>query len=266
MKKQKPSSIPVKLIGSIIVVLVCLFIIGSLWKGLKNTEYFKIKDIIAVGVAADLSYLKGRNIFEIDLNKEAEYLLRVYPGYKDVRLIRILPNCLFVRCLKRQPLAYVKLYRYFYVDSNSVIFNADNQVIDADLPVILGLETKIFAPKDGRSYKDVKELRLALDIIKSLSLNKGDGDYKIKKIDASNLVNASFYLCFLPRPAGLSKDSNIKDNDFLLEVRTGQDHLGDKINILSSLLSQMNNERFNIKYIDLRFKEPVIKFRDLEKK
>ncbi|MFH0790326.1 MAG: cell division protein FtsQ/DivIB [Candidatus Omnitrophota bacterium] len=249
MKKQKPSSIPVKLIGSIIVVLVCVFIIGSLWKGLKNRDYFRIKDIIANGFAADVSYLKGRNIFEIDLNKEAEYLVRTYPCYKIVKLIRILPNRLFLRCLKRQPLAYVKLYRYFYVDSNSVIFNADNQVIDADLPVILGLEAKIFSPKDGKNYNDVKELGLALDIIKSLSLNKGDGEYKIKKIDASNLVNASFYLC-------------LEGNDFLLEVRTGHEHIGDKINILSSLLAQMNKERFNIKYIDLRFKEPVIKFRD----
>lgn len=260
MKKQKLKSLPVKLIFSIVISLVCFFIIGSLGKVLKNTDYFKIKDIIADGAADDLSYLKGRNIFGIDLDKEAEYILQAYPGYNTVRIIRILPNRLFVRCIERQAAAYLKLYRYFYVDNNSVIFDADNLMIDADLPVISGLEKKILAPKPGRSYKEIKELSLALEIIKGFALVKGNKEYKIKRIDAANLMNTSFYLGFLPETAGLSRANTI-NNDFL-EVRTGQEYIGGKLNLLSSLLSQMNNERSKIKYIDLRFKDPVIKFRD----
>ena len=44
-----------------------------------------------------------------------------------------------------------------------------------------------------------------------------------------------------------------------LEIKIGQDNIRDRINILSNLLIQLRDELGNIKYIDLRFKEPVIK-------
>ncbi len=169
----------------------------------------------------------------------------MYPSYKKIRVIRILPNRLFVDFIKRKPLAYIKLYRYFCVDEDMVLFDASGQLEEKDLPVILGLDTKIFGPKSGKIY-NIKELALALNIIKEVRRNKMSKVYAIDRIDVTNLSNASFFIL------------NV------LEIRVGQDDIKDKIDILNSLLIQLKNDFGNIKYIDLRFKEPVIKLKDVK--
>jgi cell division septal protein FtsQ len=46
-----------------------------------------------------------------------------------------------------------------------------------------------------------------------------------------------------------------------LEVRIGQDNTKARIELLEDLLNQTKNELNKIKYIDLRFKDPAIKFK-----
>ena len=231
------------LILIVIIFLGLIFITGSSLRTLKTLDYFKLKDIIVKETASgDLSYLKGRNIFSINLKEESRYAAQLYPDYKKVRLIRILPNRLFVDFIRRRPLAYIKLYRYFCVDEDAVLFDMSESEKE-DLPVILGLDTKIFGPKTGQKY-NIKELATSLDIIKEVQKNKILKDYKIKKIDVVSLSNTSFFTA-----SGL-------------EIKLGQDNIKDKINILSGLLPQVKNDLGNIKYIDLRFKEPLIKLND----
>jgi hypothetical protein len=45
----------------------------------------------------------------------------------------------------------------------------------------------------------------------------------------------------------------------------GSDNIPAKMQLLSTVLMQMRSTAANIKYIDLRFKEPVIKFKHMEK-
>lgn len=246
MRRQRPE-FPLKLISSIIIIfLTVFFIIGYLDRIRRNSEYFKIKDIVAKGVdSIDLSNFKGRNIFMLNLQEESKRLSALYPTYKRIRLIKVLPNRLFVDFISRKPLGIVKLYRYFCVDEDATLFDVPAQLQKLDLPLILGLDTKIFGPKPGRIY-NIKELNLALDIIKEVDKNRNLKDYKIKIIDVANLANATFFL-----------------NEGL-EIKLGGDDIRNKINILSSLLIQLKSEQRNIEYIDLRFKEPVIKFKNVQ--
>ena len=242
MKKQKQ-----KLLFNVILIVIfflgLIFIIGSLLRSLKALDYFKIEDIIVKETASvDLSYLKGRNIFTINLKEESRYASQLYPNYKKVRLIRVLPNRLFVDFIRRRPLASIKLYRYFCVDEDAVLFDMPDSGKE-DLPIILGLDTKIFGPKVGQKH-NIRELAVCLDIIKNVQENKLLKDYKIKRINVTDPSNASFF----------TADG--------LEIKLGQDNIKDKINILSGLLVQAKNDLGNIKYIDLRFKEPLIKFND----
>lgn len=237
----------------IIIFLAIIFVTGHLLRILKDSDYFKTKDIITYGTdsvdlsSVDLSYLKGRNIFLVDLQKESGYISQLYPTYKKVRLIRILPNRLFIDFLKRTPLGIVKLYRYFCVDDESVLFNLPyDKLKELNLPLILGLETKIFGPKSGKKY-NVRELALALNIIKEIEANKALKDYKIKKIDVANPAHASFFI-----------------NEGELEIKINEEDIKDKVNILSNLLIQLKKDLANIRYIDLRFKEPVIKLKDVK--
>lgn len=255
MKKPKINLLPAikikpllrNFIISIIVFIAIIILMGYGLRKLKRLDCFKIKDVMVnERKAQEFSYLVGRNIFNIDLSNESALISQLYPNYHKIRIIRVLPNRLFVNFIVRSPLAFVKLYRYFYVDENCVLFDRRTGQVVPDLPVITGLETKIFGAKSGKKY-NVKELGLALDIIKELNNNKALRDYKIKVIDVSNPMNSSVFL------------------EGGLEIKIGQEDLGKRINLLSTLLTNMKNDLKHIKYIDLRFKEPVIKFKNVTK-
>ncbi len=240
------------------IIAVPVLIFGYAGRYFKKSNYFKIKDTVSnQDNAIDLAYLKGQNIFSVDLKMQAQYLCGIYPVYKNIRLARILPCRIFIDFIKRKPLAYLKLYKYFLVDQDAVLFDAP-QSADMDLPVILGLETKIFGPRAGNKI-EAKELAYALNIIKKIQANRALRSWKIEKIDLISPLNASFFIVSTlknPDPRAGESDSGP------LEVKIGQAGLEYKINILSGLLIQLQKDRFNIKYIDLRFKEPVVKFRD----
>lgn len=267
----KLKNLPIKLIIFIIIFLATGFIIGHIGKTLKNSDYFKIKDIlVSKGESGEFFYLKGQNIFNIDLRRESGYISEIYPTYKKIRLIRVLPNRIFVDFIRRQPLGLIKLYRYFSVDEDQVLFDVTGELQEIDLyhpytkgrdlPVILGLETKIFGPKVGKKY-NIRELMLALNIIKELNSNRALKDYKFKTVDVTNPTSASLFLQVPLQLSDFSKRRAAAGQEGL-EVKIGQYDVKNKINTLSTLLTQIKNELNNIKYIDLRFKEPVIKFKD----
>ena len=241
--------LPIKAIVVISVIFLALFFtLAFTIRRLKNLDYFTIKDIFSnADNLSNLSYLKGKNIFDLDSKKESKYISEIYPDYRNVRIIRVLPNRLYIDFVKRSPMAYVKLYRFFLVDSDLVLFNPPQTSSFEDLPVILGLETKIFGPSPGTRY-NIKELLFSLSVIKEFKKNKVLKDYKIKRISVANLRNASFFIALPGTPD--------------LELKMDEGNIITRINILAGLFSQMKNDLHNIKYIDLRFKEPVIKFNE----
>lgn len=271
MKKRKSKLLPKPLIG-IIGLFLILFFTAVLLKTLaKESDFFRIKEVIVrdealpslpateplaasearrEAIPIDLSYLKGHNIFAVDLAAQEDYLSQVSPGYRKIRLVKIFPDKIFADFIARRPVACVKLYRYFYLDQDRVLYGAPSETDIANLPVIFGLETKLFGPKQGVRY-NIKELITAFNIIKLAGSNKVLKDLQIKKINLADSANTFFTL--MPKAASGSEG---------LEVKIGQDYLADKINILSSLLADERNDWGNIKYIDLRFKDPVIKFKN----
>ena len=252
MKKLK-TGFPAKLTVLIVIALAGIILVRIFFLALRSSDYFKIRDVIVSATnPTDVSYLLGRNIFSVDLYKEASSIASRAPSYKRICLIRILPDRLFIDFIKRKPEALVKLYRSFLVDNDGVLFEIPKQEPTLDLPVIIGLDTKIFGVKTGIKY-NINELNLALNIIRGIKRNRAFRDYRIKKIDVSSSVNTAFFI----------KD-HIDQQGF--EVKIGQGDIEDKVTILSSLLTQMNKDRFNIKYIDLRFKEPVIKLINSDKR
>jgi len=246
MKKQK-YHFPVKLILSLLAwLLLFTFMLAFLWRAITAIDYFKVKEIIAPAGAkiTGLSYLEGRNIWALDLKKESRFLSSLNPTYKRIRLVRVFPDRLFLDLYQRRALAYIKIFKYFCVDKEQVLFDASLEVPDTDLPVITGLNNKLTAPALGRRYNS-PELALALNIISEFNSSGPLGSFKISTIDILNLNNASFFI--LPG----------------IEVRIGREGLKDKLNILSNLLLQPGQEPADIKYIDLRFKEPVVKLKDV---
>ncbi|MFA5411010.1 MAG: cell division protein FtsQ/DivIB [Candidatus Omnitrophota bacterium] len=241
--RLKKSAFRLILPPAIAVLAVFLFIYFA--RRVSNLDYFKIKDIMVNGRdSADLAYLKGQNIFRIDIRRESGYLGELYPDFKSIRLIKVFPNRLYVDFIKRKPLAMVKLYRYFCVDSESVLFDCPAEVTERDFPVITGLDTKIFGPKTGTRY-NLKELTLALNIIQEASRQRTLKNFQMKRVSVLNPDNVTF---FIERT----------------EVKIGGGNLKERMAILGTLLNQSEKGLEGIEYIDLRFKEPVIKLKHAE--
>jgi hypothetical protein len=247
----KARHLAVNLIIITVVFIVVVFTLGYVIKVLKDSRYFKIKDIVVSETDAEyFSYLKNRNIFYVDLIEESRYISGIYPVYSKIRLIRVLPNRLFIDFIRRKAIAYIKLYRYFCVDEDSTLFDDTATLSAIDLPVILGLETKIYGPRPGQKC-EVRELALALNIIKELNSSNELKSYKVKSVDVSSAAKASLLL-------------QMKTGQTVFEIRIGNGNIKQKVSALNALFSQTMNEAGNIRYIDLRFKEPVIKFKDVK--
>jgi len=245
-----------------IIFLALFFITSYIYKILGASDYFKIKEIITRdNSSVNLSYLKGKNIFRIDVEGESRYILESFPNYGRINLVRVLPDRIFVDFVERQPQALLKFYKYFALDKEGVLFTPSSQDLQAELPVILGLETKIFGPKPGKKY-NLKEINLVLNIIKEMNTNKTLKDYKIKKIDVTNPSNSTVFIALTHSNQDISVKKPQARPEELLEVRVGGEGVKDKFAVLAGIINQEKLNLTKIKYIDLRFKESVIKLRE----
>ena len=246
----------------IFAVILAIFLLATavFFNSLRNLSLFNIREItVKQGAAIDLAYLKGKNIFSVDLERESMYTWRRYPLYKKIRLIRVLPDRIYVDFVKRQPVALVKLNaKYFSVDDEVMFFDAKLILNPTDpawqsLPVILGLGPKIPNPKSACKYY-VPELDFGLKILREAEKNKGFKDYRIISLDLAGQDSAIIFLT-LPSIA----------NAGIVEVKLGKENIISRLRILEGLLYQFKKDWNSIKYIDLRFKEPAIKFHDMAK-
>lgn len=259
-RKQEP--LPVGLfVGLIIIVLVVSLAIGYIWKVISTADYFTIKEVmVRQPDVADFSYLKGKNIFCVNLNEEIRGILKDYPNYKKINLVRVLPNRIFVNFQERIPLAFVRLGKDYAVDETGTLFYIPLKPVDLGLPVISGLGSKLANARPG-SRNRVRELALALTIAAELNKNKVFREYRVSTIDVSSLANTTI---FISLPAELTVSVILGKNKIPkdLEVKVGQEDLKSKISFLAGLLVHNRADLAGIEYIDLRFKDSVIKLKD----
>ncbi|MCX5699337.1 MAG: hypothetical protein NTX01_06535 [Candidatus Omnitrophica bacterium] len=262
MRKQK-FNLPIKIISFLAIIsLVFSFILGYIWKVLTTADFFAVKMVYVRNSDNQFEYLKDRNIFSLNLSNEAWKAFLRCSDCRKVRFARILPNCIVVDFLKRKPVARVKFYKNFAIDEQGVLFLPNAAAEELELPVIYGLETKIFAPKPGISYKR-SELGLALSIINEFKANKAFAGFTLKRIDLASPGSAGFFM-LLPRQIA-NYTLAIPQTGWLgFEVRTGANNIRQKMMILGGLVIQERKEWANIKYIDLRFKEPLIKLNNVK--
>ena len=244
--KGRRSAFPIKAVVATLIFGILLSALLYLGYALANLDFFKIRYIISSrDNPIDFSYLQGRNIFKVDLKKESLRLSGLYPGYKKIKLVRVFPDRIFVNLLERKALAYLKLHRYFCVDESLVLFDLPKEMEEVGLTLILGVDRRIYDPTPGARV-NLKELALAIDIIKEARINPILRDYQIKTISVPSLNNASFSIAGGP------------------EVKISGNDIKSKIAILSSLVNQEKNNLGSIRYIDLRFREPVIKLKSAD--
>jgi len=240
----------------IIAVLIAAFVLSALGvygvQALKRLDYFNVKEVfiregnnIRPDRDKDFCYLIGKNVFALDLKKNAQFIKSMYPAYRTARLVRFLPNQLCVDLMKRTALACVGTQPLLYVDDHMIFFESIDAASEKSLPLITGINKEKQGFRLGARCSNPGVL-FAIRVVQQIRQTKALQGYPIERVDIHDASNVSLYF------------------SSQLEVRLGQERLKDSVRILGSLLNQVGNGISNIEYIDLRFKDPVIRFKGKE--
>ncbi|MFC1592461.1 cell division protein FtsQ/DivIB [Candidatus Omnitrophota bacterium] len=235
--KKKNSKLPPRIIfiGFLCLAAIVLALYFPL-RYLTNSVFFQIRDSV---------YFCGENIFSVNLDEQARRLTLAYPNYKSIVIHRVLPDRINVDFIPRQAVALVNLSENFYVDGEGVLFQPsvlpDN---NSQLPVIVGLGRRIPVARAGAKYSE-DSLQAILGFLNDVSNDENLSSWlKIKNI---NLANAGDIFLFLDSGCKINLGSSGSLDKDLLALQMLIDDLGPDI--------------AEIEYIDLRFREPVVKYK-----
>jgi cell division septal protein FtsQ len=181
----------------------------------------------------------GANIFLVDLKSFKDRIELKHPELRDIIVRRELPNRLIVQARRRLPVAQVYGDRMYLVDKNGV-FLKDAKSSGEDLPLISGVRV---SPYRGSSVQKEK-INKALFLIYALSQNDRLLKFKIKTIDMADSRNISFFL-------------NSSDAE-KVEIKIGEGEFNKRLDVLATVLEQLGRDINRVKYIDLRFEDPIV--------
>jgi len=215
---------------------------------LKNSPYFNIDGMFCseqdkLSKIEKLLKVKGKNIFSVNLKEVSRVIQEKYPGIFEISVTRVFPNKLRVAFKERIPLAKLSLpNNNFVIDNEAVILKVPEDFDDSVLPVINGSFIAFKDLKTGQKIKS-KNLNVALSILEYMSSPGQFKKYKVTELDTANVNKISFMV----------------DSDIQIIVR--EEDFKEKLKILNSLFDQLSQKVNNIKYIDLRFKDPIINYK-----
>ena len=245
----KKSSVNVSKIA-VIRAIVFLFIGFILFTGyvnavefLTSSPLFEIKDVMidrSIGFIdlRSLKDLKGNNIFKVDIRKIDRQIAQRYPYIAQLRVVRQLPDRILILAKKREPLMQIFIRKkYLILDTEGVALYYTLQ--PAALPQIYGIPLEhdwLFLGGHIRG----PELSKVVDILDAFKASPYLRKWRIHAVQAENLSKI---------------DLLVGEN---MHVILDQEDTQDKIDVLQMLISANKIDLNQVKYIDLRFKEPVI--------
>lgn len=211
-----------------------------------KSPYFIVENMSFVGKAPNstVNYgelermITGRNTFALKLSDIRKYMLKKYPELFELRLTRAFPNSVIAKMIMRKPVAQIYDENYYPVDKDCVILSGSKGTPEGGLPVISGVSSQI--SKQAGTKTDSRQVGKALELLKEINLSGILEEHKLVEIDISNLRNAIFFL----------------ENG--LEIKIGYEEYASRLNNLKAVLRDPKIRPADIRYIDLRFKEPVI--------
>ncbi|MDP1853358.1 MAG: hypothetical protein Q8L26_04065 [Candidatus Omnitrophota bacterium] len=231
-------------------VALCILLFFLLTRFLTASSYFDIKKImIKGGIKIDpLRYLLGENLLSIDLKSVEKKVFFDYPALERVEISRVLPDTLIIGIKARIPVAKLRLRKPYFIDLGGAVLDLPFEETGAGFPEIVGLEHKFLNPQGIKK----EYLNIALTLITEYSKIDFSKDYPIKDINLSDLSQVFFTIGLNShKVASTDKDTGI------IKVIIGKDDIVKKIKTLAVLLSKIKSNLGSVKYIDLRFKDPV---------
>ncbi len=231
----------------IIVILVISALVFTAQKAVEvlfESPYFRIKTIeidraLSFIDKRHLNVLKGKSVFTVDLKRLEQDLRTQYPQISQIKIIKKFPSRILIVAKKRLAFAQASIQAgTVLIDDQGVILSVGSPV-DKQLPLILGVtHHKRITPGVSLGGEDTLA---ALNIIKEFEDNNTHHlPYHLTKVDVANRWDIVFYL-----------SNNLK-------IIVDKNDIGRKMDLLALVLSENQLTRENVKYIDLRFKEPIL--------
>jgi len=247
-KKRTAKRLPKNLSRWVVSFLIFFVLAASAAWGLnvmfKFHPQFKIKHIkydMPVELRSKFTKYnayRGEPVLNVDLKALDSYTPQRYPYLEYIRITRQLPNCLTIEAKPRQPIARVN--PELLLDAKGVLFPNALGRDYSELIMVSGLVGS--RPALGRPVKS-KKLDLAYELLKKIKTSNILNAFGVPKINVSSLNNAYFII---------ATDT---------EIRIGDKDTAKRLIILEQIVSDARQELAQIKYIDLRFKDPVIGYK-----
>lgn len=217
-------------------------ILWVLWAVALRSEAFRITQVL-LPAQSSLKLpepLLGNNLWALDIQALARALHRQQPWLKTVRVVRELPSAIRIQAIERLPLAQVKLSQWYPVDRDGFILPEAGEEPSPNLIRILGFDRDRGGLNVGALNTDDR-LTTALRVVQSLRRTAGPMSRRLTAVDVTN-----------PQQLRLTLDGDT-------EVRCGAEtDLGVQLERLRATLKAISKQSMAVRYIDVRFKEPVI--------
>ncbi|MBL7070689.1 MAG: cell division protein FtsQ [Candidatus Omnitrophica bacterium] len=235
-----------KLIVSLAILFALALTATSFYLFYFKSSHFVVRELILAGKTADstVNYtdlqemIVGKNIFMLGLNGIRRRMLQDYPELSDLRLSRAFPATVMAKVILRYPIAQIHKGLYYPVDSDAVLLSKVKESPDNNLPIISGIRMDVSMQVGSKA--ESKRVKKALYLLKELDSSGILGEHKLVEIDVSSIRNTIFFL---------------EDG---LEIKIGHEEYASRLNNLKTILQDTKIRPEDIRYIDLRFKEPVI--------
>ena len=225
----------------IVLALLCGALWG-LWVYVHRDTAFRIAN---VHVPADSSLrlprsLIGTNIWELNLRALSEQLKRQQPWLKEVLVIRELPNSLRIDVIERATTGQVRLDQWYPVDQEGFILPQGRAHPWTELVRLRGTDIPR-APLRSGELNTHERLHLALRVLETLRSSPTLAARQLRIIDVSDPRQINFVI------------------DEGTEIRCGsEDELDGQLERLARALDRVARQRVDVRYIDVRFQEPVV--------
>ncbi len=246
--KKSSSTIAWPIVRRVILGITGLLLVWFVYQSavyfLYHSAFFKVKKIVLSSTLSvidkkDLLALEGQSLVGLDVQEFYDELIDRYPQISDLKVYKQFPDRIRVTGVARKASAQTGYKNKF------LTFDADGIVLGpasgrrADLPLVKGLQGLPESVAPGVKLEH-NSLISALEVLNVLSANPSLKDFRIMDVDAGNL--SKIVVNFNKGP----------------DVIVDWTELAQKSQMLTVVLSQIQLDFEKVRYIDLRFKEPVI--------